>query len=235
MKISEAQIESLYSFTRQHFVEWYDLQTELVDHLANAIEAQWQENPTLSFDEALQKEFKKFGIFGFMDVVEQRQVALNKKYNKIVWKHFREFFGLPKILLSVGFMAILFLSMKQISYPEIPMYALILFVLGMFLTQVVRQIRYQNRKTKKDEKRWLFQEVIRSYGNMSILLMLPFQALGRMVDASDKLVQNDILLTIFCVLSVSFCIADYVILFVIPSKAETYLTQTYPEYRLENV
>jgi hypothetical protein len=33
-----------------------------VDHLANAIETQWQENPKLSFNEALNKEFKKFGV-----------------------------------------------------------------------------------------------------------------------------------------------------------------------------
>ena len=82
MKLSAEQIERLYQFTRQHFVEYYDLQTELVDHLAIAIEAEWQENSKISFEDALQKEFKKFGVFGFMEVVEQRQAALNKKYNK---------------------------------------------------------------------------------------------------------------------------------------------------------
>jgi hypothetical protein len=48
MKLSSTQIEKLYAFTRQHYVEYYDLQTELVDHLANAIEAQWEENPGLT-------------------------------------------------------------------------------------------------------------------------------------------------------------------------------------------
>ena len=81
MKLTPEQIERLYLFTRQHYVEWYDLQTELVDHLANAIEQQWQENPKISFEDALQKEFKKFGVFGFMDVVEKRQAAMNKLYN----------------------------------------------------------------------------------------------------------------------------------------------------------
>ena len=40
MKVNQKQIDELYLFTRQHFVEYYDLQTELVDHLANAIETQ---------------------------------------------------------------------------------------------------------------------------------------------------------------------------------------------------
>ncbi|WP_262494794.1 hypothetical protein [Balneicella halophila] len=36
--VSDKQLERLYEFTRQHYVEHYDLQSELVDHLANAIE-----------------------------------------------------------------------------------------------------------------------------------------------------------------------------------------------------
>ena len=38
MKLTEEQIQQLYKFTRQHYVEHYDVQTELVDHLANDIE-----------------------------------------------------------------------------------------------------------------------------------------------------------------------------------------------------
>lgn len=73
MKLSTQQIEQLYAFTRQHLVEWYDLQSELVDHLANAIEQEWEQNPNRTFEEILNKEFQKFGVFGFMGVVEERQ------------------------------------------------------------------------------------------------------------------------------------------------------------------
>ena len=52
MKLTEPQIQELYAFTRQHFVEHYDLQTELVDHLANDIEQQWQVQPKLTFEDA---------------------------------------------------------------------------------------------------------------------------------------------------------------------------------------
>jgi len=33
-KVSPEEIEKLYKFTRQHYVAYYDLQTELVDYLA---------------------------------------------------------------------------------------------------------------------------------------------------------------------------------------------------------
>ena len=40
MKLNQGLILELYAFTRKHFVEHFDLQTELVDHLANGIEQQ---------------------------------------------------------------------------------------------------------------------------------------------------------------------------------------------------
>lgn len=45
MKLNQTHIDSLYKFTRQHYVVHYDLQTELVDHLANDIETIWELNP----------------------------------------------------------------------------------------------------------------------------------------------------------------------------------------------
>jgi len=40
-KLTTEQINKLYTFTKKHYVDYYDLQTELVDHLSNGIEAQW--------------------------------------------------------------------------------------------------------------------------------------------------------------------------------------------------
>jgi len=90
MKITNNQIEDLYQFTRKHFVYHYDVQTELVDHLANDIEEIWLENPQLTFEQARDQSFKKFGIFGFMDVIEAKQKQMNKRYQKI--RNFR-FYG----------------------------------------------------------------------------------------------------------------------------------------------
>ena len=104
-EISKENIEQLYKFTRQHFVEHYDVQTELVDHLANDLEQIWEENPNISFEKARDISFKKFGVFGFMDVVEQKQKAMNKRYWKILWRFVKEWFTLPKaITTSMVFM-----------------------------------------------------------------------------------------------------------------------------------
>jgi len=63
MKLTEHQINELYIFTRKHYVYHYDVQTELVDHLANDIERIWIASPKISFEEARDTSFKKFLAF----------------------------------------------------------------------------------------------------------------------------------------------------------------------------
>src|SRR5690606_16922227 len=108
MKLSVDQIEQLFAFTKKHLVEHYDVQVELVDHLANAIEEQWKENPNISFDDALEKEYKNFGVFGFSGLVEQKQAALKNHYWKIIKKEFINFFSVPKVILTVVMFYVLF-------------------------------------------------------------------------------------------------------------------------------
>lgn len=230
MKLTQEQIERLYQFTRQHYVEWYDLQAELVDHLANAIEEQWQQNSKLSFEDALQIEFKKFGVFGFMDVVEKRQASLNKKYNKIVWNHFKEFFTIPKIFASVTFIGILFYVLNLNFYQS----DILLISFGFCIVPFIFILIYRKIKDKKLDaitgKKWLFKEIIFSYGSFVGLANLPVQIIIRLENSN---VVHSVFWQLFlAVLLISMLLVEYVILFQIPSKAEQYLKATYPEYEL---
>lgn len=232
MKLTPEQIERLYQFTRQHYVEWYDLQTELVDHLANAIEQQWQENPKISFEDALQIEFKKFGVFGFMDVVEQRQLALNKRYNKIVWKHFKAFFSIPKIIATFSAVLIFFYMLMSLSKQAgILINSFLVFaILFFWVATIVKRIKY-NKTAKASGKKWLFKEVIFGYSHFAGLSYLPIQIIVHFdFDTQIGMVKA----LFFSVLIVSMYLIDYIVLFEIPSKAEEYLKETYPEYALEH-
>lgn len=224
-KVTEEQITRLYSFTRQHFVEYYDLQTELVDHLANAIETVWHEHPNLDFETALQQEFKKFGIFGFMDVVELRQLALRKKYNKLIWSYFKEFFRLPKIILTIVSIAVTFqlLLIEPLLYQ-----ALLLTVLVFSGTRLFMSVRKYRRKVKQTGRKWLFEEQIFTCGGTGMYLYVAVQALR--LGGDNPSPYYILALSILLVLLVLF---DYIILFIIPAKAEEHLKAAYPEYNLE--
>jgi hypothetical protein len=70
-------------------------ESELVDHLASIVEqrksslwATWELNS------------KKFGVFGFMDVVENDRLFRQK--NTIRLAAFQRFFSIPKIILTVA-------------------------------------------------------------------------------------------------------------------------------------
>ena len=227
MKLNEQQIDQLYLFTRQHFVEYYDLQTELVDHLANAIETQLQEFPNRTFDEALQIEFKKFGVFGFMEVVEKRQAALNKKYRTIVWNHFKNFFRLPQIIGTFSAVGILFLILKLSLYSNIILISLLVVILGVFIVELFRNAQKLKKNNQQTGKKWLFKEILSGYGQGSAFLHIPLQIVLQF--RGD--LNNNYILFFASLFIVSLALIQYIILVIIPNKAEEYLKETYPEYQ----
>jgi len=226
MKINQSQVDQLYLFTRQHFVEYYDLQTELVDHLANAIEAQWQLTPSRTFDEALQIEFKKFGVFGFSDVVQKRHVALEKKYRKIVWGHFKTFFQLPQIIGTFSAVGILFLMLKMSSNSILIFSILLGLVVIYYFFELFRNVRIRNRTNKDRPRKWLFKEILTGYRQSAGLVFLPLQILVHFRTIFD----NDYILFLGSFLLISLALYQYIVSIIIPNKAEQYLIETYPEY-----
>lgn len=101
-KVTQEQIKKLFAFCRKHYVQHYDLQIELVHHLASSIEEKWEDNPQLPFEKALNDVFGDFGIYGFSKVKEAKTKGLQKKYMKLLWKYILEFYGLPKIILTIA-------------------------------------------------------------------------------------------------------------------------------------
>ncbi len=78
IKLSEVEINKLFRFTEKKMVHWYDLQIEIVDHLASCIEDEMTADSKLTFDLALEKVYTGFGIFGFAKIVQERQIQLAK-------------------------------------------------------------------------------------------------------------------------------------------------------------
>ena len=144
MKLTTPQIEDLFKFTRKHFVYHYDVQSELVDHLANDIEEIWKERPQLSFEDARDTSFKKFGIFGFMDVIEAKQKQMNKRYRSILWRFFREWFTLPKVMTTLAVFLSLFMVLKNSVFRVLPFRG--------FVSNCYSRFNQANQSKKNSEK-----------------------------------------------------------------------------------
>jgi hypothetical protein len=207
------------------------VQSELVDHLANDIEDIWQAQPNLSFQDARDTSFKKFGIFGFMDVIEAKQKQMNKRYRKILWRFFREWFTMPKLAVTSSTFLIIFFFFKLPHSKYILLGALL--CLAIFdLTRQYRSRKKQQKKIKKKEKIFLLESMIgetrNGFSGVAFVNLFNFIHLSRV---SFNSLENHWLLLLS--LSVTLLILMfYVTAYLIPQKAEELLIETYPEYKM---
>lgn len=229
MKLTQPQIQNLYNFTRQHYVEHYDLQTELVDHLANDIESVWQTEANLSFEDARDKAFKKFGVFGFMDVLERRQKTMNKRYIKYLWVELKQWFTFPKLITTIAVFLIIYMSLSSVLAKSllIGFYALICVFVIYKSIQLNRQ--FKQRKALSNKK-WMLEEIIFKQAGGSAIILL--SQLPQFYNFSDNIFSNSYIVLGLSIFSTLFFLWMYISFEIIPNKAEKLLNETYPEFCL---
>ena len=147
MTLSNTQIEALFLFVEKKQVRWYDLQTELVDHLANKIEEELAVNPTYNFDFALQKVYASFGIFGFARIVREKEEQVRKQNNKLWLQEFKNQFVWPNLVRSIALFFIVKILMDFIT-PEY----FILLGFGTIVLHFVAQVVVTNKQKKSKKK-----------------------------------------------------------------------------------
>ncbi|OIQ36514.1 MAG: hypothetical protein BM563_10675 [Bacteroidetes bacterium MedPE-SWsnd-G1] len=225
MSLTESRIKELYQFTRAHFVEHYDVQTELVDHLANDIEAIWENQPSLSFEQARDQSFKKFGVFGFMGVVEEKQKQISKKYWRLVWSVFKGFFKLPQIIVTaticMGIYTLLQLVNQEWVFVVIGFGGASLMIFRALQIKKHMKVRFE-----KTQKKWMLEEHIYGFGNFVGL----FNLLIQFVFIMDPVSSNFLIFLIAIFLTI-FSLTIYITAFILPSNMETFLEKEYPEYK----
>ena len=153
--ITDAQYESLFAFCRRHYVQYYDVQVELVDHLVEAIEEKMSLNPTLSFEQALDQVYAGFGIKGFADIVATRMEMVSKKSRKQKWKLFFSYFTIPKIAMTVCIYAALLLVGKFLTPDYYRGIFLFLIGIAIFIFEIVHSVK-MSRLFKHQKKEMIF-------------------------------------------------------------------------------
>ncbi|UMB53266.1 hypothetical protein MKD41_13105 [Lutibacter sp. A64] len=228
MKLTSEQIQELYKFTRQHYVEHYDMQTELVDHLANDIEQIWQEKPSLSFEEARTISFKKFGVFGFMDVYGARQGALSKKYMKILWLHAKEWFRLPKIIAIITFFYFFYRGLIQ--YGDTFALSVLGVVISFGLIKHIILLRKVKKRQKLSGKKWLLEDII--FRGLFLGGGMLGVNLFNIINIASPDVYNVYWAIFYAAIFTIMVVYVYISVVVLPKKAEELLIETYPEYKI---
>lgn len=208
--LSKEQIDALFDFTRKHYVEYYDLQVELVDHLANDIEQIMNENPKISFEQARDKAFKKFGITGFSDVVSAKTWQMQKEYYKLIFKHFLSLLTSKIIIISIAFFAALSYIFRYSKY-NIYFFTGIIIILTVVATYLMFvNNRRMGKRIKNKDKVLLVESVSASLGNPLVYFNLLFNLLSfvfrqKSDNESSELIANySVIFGLLLVVSVLF-------------------------------
>lgn len=211
-QLTPEQIQNLHEFCEFHNVKYYDVQIELVDHLATAIEKLWDTEPGLSFEEALIQVAEQFGVdpFSFTDpnsllpfpigsekanagfdaITEYKTKALQRKYDFMQIRFFLEFFKLPRIVLTIAFTLILFLLFRNTNDKTLAAGIVQVGFLLSFFAYWLLVYRKEVRLNICPDKRFLLYEHLRTWKNTPLIFaaMSPgmILAITKLFEIQDK-------------------------------------------------
>lgn len=147
--LSQEQVNALFAFCEKKRVVYYDVQVELVDHLANAIEDKMAKDPHASFEQSLQEVYKQFGIFGFSKIVSEYADNVYNHQRKTFYRLVKEQFKWPKAVLLVISTAMFYIIFSSLGSAGILGGLLLVMVLAFTLLIYTRKNFRDMRKTSK--------------------------------------------------------------------------------------
>jgi hypothetical protein len=222
-KISEEQLQELFDFMRRKRVRYYDLQVELVDHFASAIEDLWRKDPNLPFESAIQKVYGHFPITGFWSVIDQQTQAIQKEAWRWVFRTWISYFHWPKVLFSIAILLTVRLFFYLPIDPNLPFYGgFFLIVAGGFWAI------YLSKKGKtKEGKRFLRLDA--TYGVIgTIVNAINSMFYVVMFNELDALPNWGAWLASFFFTYLGFFL--YILFFQLPKRATEDLRRYFPNY-----
>lgn len=153
--ITIAELKQIFQFLEHKRLRHYDLQVEMADHLATAIEQQWVENTQLPMKEALELEYRKFGRFGFSKLVEKRHKSLSKQLFAQLNRQIFGWLTFPKIIPLLAFIVMWAQLLQESPIAEY----LLLGMMALGLIILLYGVIVQRIFMKKIQKKFLFIEV----------------------------------------------------------------------------
>ena len=114
-ELTKQQINFLYKYVADRGVEYFDVQVELVDHIASKIEEQLDLYPEKPTDEVFEQTLKRFKERGFKQVVKEKEKQVTRQYRRYGWESFKDFFTWPKIFFTAVLMGCLYVFLRGAS------------------------------------------------------------------------------------------------------------------------
>ncbi|WP_167614174.1 hypothetical protein [Maribellus sediminis] len=228
--VTQEETTELFKVCENYGVFFYDVQIEIVDHLASIIEEQWKKNPELEFKQAQKNAISSFGKNNFTKMVRTKEKEVNRKYNLLLWKYLLEFYKWPKILLTFVLTLGVFIVFQTTSQTKsiLLIYSGIILVLfTIYLFFIFPKIKISGKTGK------MFLLASRQSQSMYliiILLQLPNLIHSLFNWIKIESVENKMLLAALSFFLVGASILLYANMFFLPKKIKQHFTEQFPEF-----
>ncbi len=225
-ELTKEEVDDLFNFCYFNEVPYYDVQIEVVDHLASAIEELWETNPDLDFDNAVYLASQQLGgQAGLVIIKQEKEKALRKEYRLMVWRIVVEFYRFPKIILTAAVSLIIFFSLKNIQNDAWILSPLI-FSVSAFSLYFLYFYFPKHIKIKSDGAAFLLNEVLQNRIAYKTLLVggYFFGISTRLVHLSSvESIVFSILFSLYLVLLYADCV-------VLPKKVKKHFYDQFPQF-----
>lgn len=175
--LTKEQINILYRYFESKGVIYYDLQSELVDHLAENIEKVFLRNDAISFPEAFNESVQQFEKADLKTMVKARKLQQRKLYRKARERYLKSLLLYPSnlffILLIILLINIPLFYLRDEAMLIYSRYLKLLLV--SFIAIVTLIFIYKNLRLKKQRKKLLLSELgyLKWQGVLSYGMYLP--------------------------------------------------------------
>lgn len=145
-KLNKNEIDYIKKKIGQKGYSFLDVQYEIIDHVACAIEELRNKENTLSLDVAFDKVHASFGIFGFSALEEGYTNQLQKRYFRQVLKSAEKLLFGSYIIISLCIAVFLYFYISIDFYPEstfMLIYPAVVILYGIEIGRIVKNKKYQ--------------------------------------------------------------------------------------------
>lgn len=175
MKLTNEQILEIRNFVGSHGIRYYDVQLEIIDHMACNVEQLMTAHPGLTLNEAIAQTHVEFGEAGFKVIQEAMRKSLQKRYWKLFRAVFTSYLKPVYLLLEVGLVYLICMFAKKTDTVDVPVDItwIVVFLLSGILS-------FNNLRLKKYKRMLAMQMgvIVTSVVNVPIQLFIWFFLLG---------------------------------------------------------
>lgn len=206
MELEKEQLKQIDSYLNTCHISFEDVKKELIDHFASILEVKLQENPTLNFQEELQQIHKNFGENWFKTLLDEKKKSITRQFYKSTFTELKQFFRIPKIVITVFFSLVLWQIIEQLS-DKATFFNILSFVLVFLGFRLLFLINIRN----STKRHFLTLEITEHFFNSFYVCVMIFNFLVRF----EKETFNNPFFTIpllfaFIILALFYCCGEFV-------------------------